>query len=421
MNVTRHEKVNRIAEAGQNLCGNAFFSNAERIVSALESDSCRELNISFSVTVKASNKDELGIGKIEFENPSLVITNNHKYKDSFDDVVLDFVEPELPGINEDEDGKKKEKNVKGVVIDASRQLTTSEARQEFVYMDEKTGKTYFAGQGLGDDAFMTFKGLPTDKSRHRYVNKALPVQKTIEDAETDLITLATKKGWKRVEYEVSQEKVQSENDPMNTKKTLTEIHAPCGEELEGCCQCEIGKCNIRMTKFGAASECLAARACSWECPRFIKDESDFELKPDETKDYTFRGEDPDLRCCDNAYKLFKLGYIALMLELDYKKISAWDNDAKCFRVKDEFKTQAAAKSEFEKLLGAAGEKYLDIAKFNTWKIGNAAKRFRGYEYDLAIRYQTEGGGWGSPEKFNTEVQYKNRLQELREKLDHFEV
>ena len=30
-------------------------------------------------------------------------------------------------------------------------------------------------------------------------------------------------------------------------------------------------------------------------------------------------------------------------------------------------------------------------------------------------------GWGTPEKFNTEAQYKNRLDELRRKMNHFEV
>ena len=423
MNVTRHEKVNRIAEAGQNLCGNAFFSNAERIVAALESDSCRELNISFSMTVKASNKDELGIGKIEFENPSLVITNNHKYKDSFDDVVLDFVEPELPGIDDNQPELKKEKNVKGQVIDASRQLTT----EIIIYKDMSNDKTYFAGQGLGDDAFMTFKGLPTDGSRHRYVNKALPVRTSLVEAETDLIAYALKKMWKRVEQE-SEKQAQSDEDTMKVEKTLTETFedgCAAGKIDTGCCFCENENCNLRQINMGDAVKCELSKACSKNCPRLKKEEpTDLTLEPEEDE-YIFGRA--GMAFCDNAHKLAKLGFTVIKLELEAKDILEWHNGMTCFRPRGErFKTQAAAKREFDSLLKPKknAQVFLNIDKFNTWELGCVAgdmKFFRGYREDKLIRFQTEGFGWGKPEKFNTESQYDNRRQELREKLDHFEV
>ena len=196
MNVTRHEKVNRMAEAGHNLCGNAFFSNAERMMAALETKGCNEIAIVFKATIKAMNKDDDGVGKIELDSATFEISQTNKYKDSFDDVVLDFVNPDLPGINpDDEKSGKTEIKVNGLVMPPSRMLTTA----VIIYRDTKKNKTYFAGQGLGDDAFMTFKGLPTDTARHRYVNKALPVRITLEEAEADLIAYALKKGWERVE------------------------------------------------------------------------------------------------------------------------------------------------------------------------------------------------------------------------------
>ena len=435
MIVTRHEKVERLAETGQNLCGGAFYSNAERIVAALENKDCDKLEIAFTVTIRATNKDDEGIGKFAFDNPSLVITKNQKYKDTFDDVLLNFIDDELNNMDKAMDeANGKEKPVKGVVIDSSRQLTTSENRQELVYRDEKKDKTYFAGQGLGDDAFMTFKGLPTDGSRHRYVNKALPVRTILQDAEDDLIAYALKKGWKRVEQETEK---QGEQDTMKVERTLTEIvdpedGIPCGPDGEngfcqqvydrnvaGCCECEQG-CKGKKAVFGNAASCKDNRACSSECPRLVKDESDFELKADVEEKTEFTPVSAEL---DNAEKLARLGLTAVKLIPEEKTIKSYDKEAMVFisTLSSPYKTKAATERDFDKLL-TMDSHYQDIDAFSDWDVDHSkTKFFRGFEYAYEIRYRTDKGGWGGNERFNTEIQYENRLDELRRKMDHFEV
>lgn len=423
MNVTRHEKVNRMAESGQNLCGNAFFSNAERMMTALEAKNCNELTIKLSMTVKASNKDEAGVGKIEFEDPCIELSKHEKYKDKLDNVILDFVEPKLDNFDKacDEAGKE-EKKVNGQVIPESRRLTTSEVKEVFIYKD-KNGKTYYAGQGLGDDAFMTFKGLPTDNARHRYVTKALPVQKTLEDAEGDLIAYALKKGWKRI----TQEGEKAKGDTMEVENNLTikDISPRCDESF-GCCQCEKESCKKRQVDFGNAVGCLTKWACSEMCPRIIDNKKEAEnltLESEEDK-YIYGRE--GLAFCDNAHKLAEYGYSAIKLELENKDILEWEKGTNCFRPKGErFKTQAATKREFEKLLvDDEGIGYLNIDKPDSWirrsGISNPVL-FRGDKYALRIRFQTVDKSWGSPEKFDTEIQFKSRLDELRNKLNYFEA
>lgn len=420
MNITRHEKLERLAETGRNLSDNAFSSNAERIMSALESENCDKLDIAFTVTIRATNKDKDGIGKFVFENAALVVTNNQKFKDSFDDVLLNFVDEELNNMDKAmEDAKKKEKSVKGAVIPESRQLTTSVERQELVYRDEKKDKTYYAGQGLGDNAFMTFKGLPTDGARHRFVNKALPVRETIEEAEADLIAYALKKGWKRVEQESEK---QGDNDTMKVKQDLTETFedgCAAGKTDTGCCFCENDNCGLRQINMGDAVKCELSKACSKECPRLIKDESNFELKPEEsTREFT-----PVNAELDNAEKLARLGLSAIKLIPEEKTIKAYDKEEFVFvpSLTSPYKTKEAAERDFDKLL-TTNSNFQDIDAFSDWDVDrNKVKFFRGYEHDLQIRYQTKNGGWGSPEKFNTEAQYENRLDELRRKMDHFEA
>ena len=211
-------------------------------------------------------------------------------------------------------------------------------------------------------------------------------------------------------------------DPMVVEKTLSEVDAPCGEENEGCCQCDALNCRNRRAFFGNAAKCPSLSACSEECPRFIngKDSN----KEEKTESVYIYGRE-DMADCDNAHKLSFLGFIAIMLDYDTKDILEWNTEQLCFVPIDgsPFKTKAAAQRAFDEILVHEKNK-LPVKSPNSFLVQdalNACKLFRPDSYDNRIRFQTKDKSWGSPEKFNTEAQFKNRLQELRESHCHFEA
>jgi len=120
--MTRHEKVLRIGETGRNILANSFDGNADRIMTILEQQDCDTIKISLQMELKKTSGDKVdGVGAVKFCSPSITINQTMKYKDEYDDVLLDFVNDNLPGFDDAKTDASSEdhdvKTIEGKVLD----------------------------------------------------------------------------------------------------------------------------------------------------------------------------------------------------------------------------------------------------------------------------------------------------------------
>jgi len=275
----RQEKINRIAEAGQNICTNFFFSNAERMMRILEEKDCDELKISLQMKLEKKETDGInGVGKVEFGSPNITIDKSTKFKDKYDDVVLDFVNPDLPGLDEEEKPGKKKKDAKQVAGQIVEPLLLTDGEPESDEEIFKKAIEWYNTTPEWEEAGGKFANRTIVKLQ-RVLNITYNQAASAWDRIIDSIVIPEEKSeYDNCTFEnfptarKPRKPRKKKADTMKVERDLTEITNPacCREDLPGCCLCQEEDCPDRYINFGAAYSCTFKTACSQDCPRLIK-------------------------------------------------------------------------------------------------------------------------------------------------------
>jgi hypothetical protein len=97
----REKKILNIYNTGKNICSNFFGGNADKIMTLLEKPDYENVKMTLQIEIKKVGGDhEDGVVGVQFIKPTFCLNMGSKYKVEHEDILLDFVNPDLPGMEE---------------------------------------------------------------------------------------------------------------------------------------------------------------------------------------------------------------------------------------------------------------------------------------------------------------------------------